>query len=619
MSVLLVAIFLTAAGTWAWTRHARAWGLGPSSPVLAYDAAQYALAARELAEHGRFATPFALPLELAHHPTPPWPLALVQPGLVVAEAVLFRLAPGGSAEGADLAVGPPRAWLVLVLPVLSFFACALLLGLGAMRLLSRFAPHRSALERALAGALVGLCFLLDPDAQHFAIGGFTELPFTLGLTGAMLAIATGMASRRPLIFGLLLGVTGSFRGNMLWLAPVLAAAAAASDAPGRRLKVLAQALVGFCLPLAPWWIYKWREFGSPGWDLSWISLWDGIGGRTWFSLNHLPELPDVPSGAAAVGAIAAKVSRNLPGVILDLTIGPRGLWIAALFFWTIAEWTARPKTTGEATEPQKPEVEASPMPTAFGGALGSPTSRALVAAGIAALGVLGLSAIVTAASVPLSRYLFPMRIAVAAAGILALWGLITRAPAASVGPRLRRGLQIGVAVLAVLWGLWQTAGGWAEGRAAATARGVPSTPTMIALARSLERELRPDEPVMSNLGPVLAWYLRRPVVHLALSPEDVDACRRRLELRHVLLVFRAADRAWPDWTLVMERPQEAALNPDWNIRRAQRSETADGFQVVWLELGPLEPRLASSSGENPSRVQGRFFGCRPVFSVKEQH
>ena len=44
-----------------WLIHASAWDLGGRSPVLNYDGAQYALAARELADHGRLATTFALP------------------------------------------------------------------------------------------------------------------------------------------------------------------------------------------------------------------------------------------------------------------------------------------------------------------------------------------------------------------------------------------------------------------------------------------------------------------------------------------------------------------------------------------------------------------------------
>src|SRR5207244_1130206 len=108
-------------------------------------------------------------------------------------------------------------------------------------------------------------------------------------------------------FGLLLGITGAFRGNMLWLSPILAAAAAMLDRPERRLRTFAVVMGGYLLPLVPWWIYKWRAFGSPAWDLSLLSLWDGVGGRSWFSLNHLPEMPGLPVGGSGLAAIAAKV------------------------------------------------------------------------------------------------------------------------------------------------------------------------------------------------------------------------------------------------------------------------------------------------------------------------
>src|SRR5262245_18776276 len=87
LSILIVA------GSALWLLHAESWSLGRRSPVLNYDSSQYALAARELAQHGRLATTYALPIELARHPRPPWPLALVQPGLVILEAIAFRLAP----------------------------------------------------------------------------------------------------------------------------------------------------------------------------------------------------------------------------------------------------------------------------------------------------------------------------------------------------------------------------------------------------------------------------------------------------------------------------------------------------------------------------------------------
>src|SRR6185503_14255436 len=73
----------------AWSWHARAWNTGRDAGSLGYDATQYAVAARELADHARLATPFALPIELARHARPPWPLSLVQPGLLVAESALL--------------------------------------------------------------------------------------------------------------------------------------------------------------------------------------------------------------------------------------------------------------------------------------------------------------------------------------------------------------------------------------------------------------------------------------------------------------------------------------------------------------------------------------------------
>lgn len=123
---ILVALVL--AGFALWALHARAWGLGTRSPVLNYDTAQYALAARELAEHGRLATTFALPIELATHAAPPWPLAVVQPGLVLAEAAIFRMVPKiiriGDLFTFYLQVPHQREWLTLLIP----FFCYLMLG-----------------------------------------------------------------------------------------------------------------------------------------------------------------------------------------------------------------------------------------------------------------------------------------------------------------------------------------------------------------------------------------------------------------------------------------------------------------------------------------------------------
>ena len=80
---LLPLVLVLVGGAVLWYAHAIAWDLGGRSPILSHDSAQVALAARELAWHGRLATPYALPIDLARENTPPWPLSAVQPGLVL--------------------------------------------------------------------------------------------------------------------------------------------------------------------------------------------------------------------------------------------------------------------------------------------------------------------------------------------------------------------------------------------------------------------------------------------------------------------------------------------------------------------------------------------------------
>src|SRR5438046_7577879 len=49
---LLPLVLVLVAGAVVWYAHATAWDLGGRSPIMSYDSAQYALAARELAWHG---------------------------------------------------------------------------------------------------------------------------------------------------------------------------------------------------------------------------------------------------------------------------------------------------------------------------------------------------------------------------------------------------------------------------------------------------------------------------------------------------------------------------------------------------------------------------------------
>ncbi len=577
LAALFLALALPLAGCLLWMLHADAWGLGGRSPVLNYDSAQYALAARELAVHGRLATTFALPLELTRHAAPPWPLAVVQPGLVLAEAALFRLTPEAIRLGGmtlvQLSRPDQREWLAVVLPFCSFILIGLLLAVIASRLLFRHAPRLPEGRRLVAALTVGLAFYLDPEAQHFAAGGFTELPFTLGLLLALAALALGQAPRRPLLFGLLLGVTGTLRANMLWLAPVLALGAMLLAPRGRRLRALALVLLGYALPLAPWWFYKWREFGSPAWDLTRFVVWDGVQGRSWFSLYHLPEMPVLPAGLEAARLLAAKAAANLPRLLLDVFTGPRALWLGAIVMWVVTAWPWRGSGQGErgASDLRPPVVAAIVVLVAF------------------ALGVLS-----AAVSIPWLRFVFPARVLLEATGLLALWALLSRTADLATQLPLRRALYIVAGLLALGWGSLQTVRGNAEARVASAERGVPRVLSLLQIAVLMNREIPADEVVMSNLGPMLAWHARRPVLHLALSPADLEGCRRRLEFRHVLLVFRDPAKAWPGWQEAVAAPAEAPNRPEWNVRRVREWRTADGFSVIWLELKPPLARLAAA-------------------------
>jgi hypothetical protein len=219
--------------------------------------------------------------------------------------------------------------------------------------------------------------------------------------------------------------------------------------------------------------------------------------------------------------------------------------------------------------------------------------RALAAAGIVALAGVALNLLAACVSIPWLRYVFPTRVVAEGAGLLALWALLLRIPNTSA--RTRGAACVAAAVLALGWGTWQTRAVQDESRATAQERGVPSTVTLTTLSVTLNAELTPGETVMSNLGPALAWQTNHPVIHLAFSPADVVACRRRHDFRHIVLVFRSAERAWDEWQDIVGRPGAAELISALAVTREHRFVTADGFTVVWLELGPLPAPLAAAA------------------------
>jgi hypothetical protein len=552
--LVLPVVLLSAAGLWL--LHAQAWDLGGRSPILNYDTAQYALAGRELAWHGHLATPYALPVELATHASPPWPLAVVQPGLVLFEAAVFRLLP---ARGA-FALSDSRAWLTLMLPFGSFLLLAAGLSLSVRHLFTRWWPDSPFTVRVGAMLTLGLAFALDPEAQHFAIGGFTELPFTVGLLFAFLGLALEAPARIPLAYGVVLGLAGLFRANMLWLAPLFAAGAAWSAPPGRRVRTCVLVLVGFALPLSPWWFYKWRQFGSPAWDLTKLVVWDGVQGQSWNSLFTQTAAPPLPTGTEAFVLLAGKAGRNLPGLLVQSMLGPRGLWIGGLAAWLAF---ARPP-------------------------------RPLAAAGIVALAAAALGALTAALSIPWLRYLFPTRILLEPIGMLALGALLWRLPDATLPARARRYALAGIAVIALGWGGWCAWRGTTEAYATSFTRAVPSTSTLTEISIMLSHQLASGEPLMSNLGPALAWQTNHPVVHLAFSPEDVAPIRRRLDFRHIVIVRRGDGHVGPGWDEIVEHQGAAAVVPGLHVIRERHFRSEDDFVVVWLELGPQTPAVAEA-------------------------
>jgi hypothetical protein len=191
--------------------------------------------------------------------------------------------------------------------------------------------------------------------------------------------------------------------------------------------------------------------------------------------------------------------------------------------------------------------------------------------------------------------MFPTRILLEPVGMLALVALVARLPEASVTPAMRRTLAALVVVIALGWGAWSTVHGLDEARAGSRERGVPATRTLTALSIVLNARIPAGETIMSNLGPALAWQTNHPVVHLALAPEDVEPCRRHLDFRNVVLVFRDARSAWGQWGESVAREGWAKTIESLGVAHETRYATQDGFIVVWLELKPRGAALANAT------------------------
>jgi hypothetical protein len=288
----------------------------------------------------------------------------------------------------------------------------------------------------------------------------------------------------------------------------------------------------------------------------------------------------LPGGLEAARLLAAKVAANLPRLLLDVFTGPRALWLGAILVWLMVVWSRRGIRGFESPDGARVSDASDLRPPAV--------------AAIAVLVAFALGVLSAAVSIPWLRFVFPARVLLEAAGLVALWAVLSSAADLASRPVLRRALIIVAGLLALGWGSSQTLHGNAEARIASAGRGVPGVLSLLQIAVLMNREIPADEVVMSNLGPMLAWHARRPVLHLALSPADLEGCRRRLEFRHVLLVFRDPANAWPEWREAVADPAGAPNRPEWNVRRVREWRTADGFNVIWLELKPPLARLAAA-------------------------
>src|SRR5262249_26876656 len=146
----------------------------PGRALFSYDSAQYALAGRELAEHGALATPYAYVGTLREGSPPPYPLLAGHPLVPLLLAPLFRL------FGA-------HAWVSLLPVALAYLVTVLCAAELVLR---------SGGSPVLAGA-VGAALAGTPLALANATDGLSEMPAAAAWTGAMLILARMRREPRP--------------------------------------------------------------------------------------------------------------------------------------------------------------------------------------------------------------------------------------------------------------------------------------------------------------------------------------------------------------------------------------------------------------------------------------
>ena len=277
-----------------WCAHVAIAVWGPGRALFSYDSAQYALAGRHLAEHGRLMTPYAYASTLREGSGPPYPLLAGHPLVPLLEAPLFKL------FGA-------HAWASLV-PMAVCYLLAVACAVELVLLSGGSAP---------LAAIVGVALATAPRMLENATDGLSEMPFLAAWTAAMLVLARMRRDPHPLRIGACLGLAHLARPVVVPTLPMWLAAVALASEPGRRLRNTAVAFAGFGLLALTLFLYKWRTTGSPFTDVGGTMLLTQLSPE--FAPHIVARILHPPNALAWIrahpDALVHKLATSLPFMV----------------------------------------------------------------------------------------------------------------------------------------------------------------------------------------------------------------------------------------------------------------------------------------------------------------
>jgi 4-amino-4-deoxy-L-arabinose transferase-like glycosyltransferase len=456
---------------------------------FSFDSAEYALAGRAWLETGRLVTPFVHPAALGASPGPPYPLIVGHPLVPALDAIAFAL------FGKDATV--------TLLPALLAYVATVLLT-------ARLAWSLTRSDAATLAA--GLMFACSPWALRFASEGLSEMPFTALFTAALWLLADLPERPRPVLLGVLLGLAHLTRPVLVPLLPVLLPAIVVLAPRTARIPTLARVLVAFVPLAALTALYKQFAAGGALHDVGGYLLLTGTSPEHVVArLNRMAPPPDGLEWLRAhPDLFAAKVVR-----------GVRSLLYAA--------WVQSGRLTG---------IMAT-LAVLHALVRREPRARAF------ALTITGLTALLTllaAATVADPRMLFPLLpvgIALATTGLL--W-------AGGVASRGRHAVTVALLACVVAVNAGFLAFDWLESSTTRRLRTTYHEREWRGIGRGVDAMLPPDGLVASDAAPWVAWFARRSVTLVPLSPEALVNGPERLRPAAVVLTN--------EW--LIDRPGEAA-------------------------------------------------------------